>query len=352
MKKIKNNLPLILSFIIITILSIYIFKQNNLIKVISTESNLADAVDKLYDAVVVVENYQNKELTSTGTGFIYKVANNKAYIITNTHVITDASEVKINLTNKQTHKVEVVGTDIYSDIAVLSIDKDKIIKVAKIGSYQKSRLGDTLFTIGAPLDSKYSWTITRGILSGKDRLVEISQETNNQLDKWVMKVMQTDASINSGNSGGPIANIKGEVIGVTNMKLVRSGIEGMGFAIPIEDAIKYANILIKKGKIERPLLGVGTLEVSNKEALKEYDIKLDKKVKSGAVVALIQEDTPASKAGLKKGDIITKFGKYEITNSSYLKYYLYKYKIGDKVKCTYLREGKEYTVTITLKNKT
>ena len=316
------------------------------------ENGIADAVEKLYDAVVVVQNYQKNTLASSGTGFVYKTDGDKAYILTNAHVVSGASSVKLIFTNNKTFDAEIVGSDTYSDIAILSVNKDNIIQVAEIGSYQDARLGDTLFTIGAPLDTEYSWTVTRGILSGKERLVEISQNSNTSVDKWVMKVMQTDAAINSGNSGGPIANSNGEVIGITNMKLVSSGVEGMGFAIPIEDAIKYAEKLIESGKIERPVLGVGTLDTTDTLAMKmQYGFTIDESITEGAVVGYTQKGSVAEKAGLEKGDVIIKFGDYEIKNSSYLKYYLYMYSVGDKVKCTYIRGTKEYTVTLNLNKK-
>ncbi|MDD2505527.1 MAG: trypsin-like peptidase domain-containing protein, partial [Bacilli bacterium] len=200
------------------------------------ENGIADAVEKLYDSVVIVGSYKDNKLASSGTGFVYKIEGNKAYLVTNAHVITNATNVKVKFTNHKTYDVKVVGQDEYADIAVLSIDKNKIISVANLGSSEKARLGDTLFTIGAPLDTEYSWTVTRGILSGKDRLVEVGTG-NSGVANWVMSVMQTDAAINSGNSGGPLANSNGEVVGVTNMKLVSSGVEGIGFAIPIEDAL-------------------------------------------------------------------------------------------------------------------
>lgn len=364
----KNNNKIVIIIIIITsillgsfgtyllISKFGLFSQTIINKsekeVIIDEKGISAAVDKLYDAVVVVQNYQKNQLASSGTGFVYKIDGDKAYILTNSHVISGANTVKIILTNNKTYEVEIVGNDAYSDIGVLAIDKDKIIKVAELGSYEEAKLGDTLFTIGAPLDTEYSWTVTRGILSGKDRLVEISQTSNQTVDKWVMKVMQTDASINSGNSGGPIANANGEVIGITNMKLVSSGVEGMGFAIPIEDAIKYAEKLIENGSITRPILGVGTLDVSDTLVMKtQYGFTIDDEIESGAVVGYTQKGSPAEKAGLEKGDVIVKFGDYDIKNSSYLKYYLYMYSVGDKVKCTYIRGTKEYTVTINLSKK-
>lgn len=315
------------------------------------ESGIADAVEKLYDSVVVIGAYKDEKLASSGTGFVYKVDNKKAYIITNAHVISSSNSVKVKFTDNKVMEVDVVGQDEYADIAVLSVASDKIISVAEIGSSEIARLGDTLFTIGAPLDTEYSWTVTRGILSGKDRLVEVGTG-NSGVANWVMSVMQTDAAINSGNSGGPIANSNGEVIGVTNMKLVSSGVEGIGFAIPIEDAIHYADQLIENKEIIRPVLGVGTLNVTDTESLRfQYGISIDSSITSGAVVAYVQAGSPAAESGLDKGDVITKFGDYEITTSAKLRYYLYKYNLGDKVKLTYLRGTKEQTITIHLNEK-
>ena len=312
-----------------------------------TDNGIAEAVDKLYDATVVIGAYKEGNLGSSGTGFVYKTEGKFAYIITNHHVIDGASSVKVKFTNDKIENVELVASDKYADIAVLKIEKDKIISVASLGSTEKARLGDTVFTIGGPLSDEYSWTVTRGIVSGKDRLVEVSVTNANSAD-WVMSVIQTDASINSGNSGGPLANANGEVIGVTNMKLVSSGVEGMGFAIPIEDAVNYADQLIKEGKIGRPLLGVSMGSLEDAFSLYQYGIMLDNSISEGVVVIEVQEKSPADKAGLKKGDVITKIEGYNASSVAKLKYYLYKYNAGDKVKITYIREGKTLTTTATL----
>lgn len=315
------------------------------------DSGIADAVEKLYDAVVVVSAYKEDKLVSSGTGFVYKEVNKKAYILTNSHVVNGAQKVKVQFTDGNTYDVKIAGDDEYSDIAVLSIDKDKIIKKAELGSSEKVRLGDTVFTIGAPLNTEYSWTVTRGILSGKNRLIEVSA-VNASAGNLVMSVLQTDAAINSGNSGGPIANSNGEVIGITNMKLISGGVEGMGFAIPIEDAINISNQLIDNKNIIRPVLGVGTLDVTDIEALQhQYGIKLDNSIMHGAVIGYVQSGSPASEAGLEKGDVITNFGDYKVTSSAKLKYYLYKYKVGDKVSLSYIRGKKTETVTIDLNQK-
>ena len=312
-----------------------------------TDTGIADSVEKLYDAVVVVGSYKNGLLASSGTGFVYEEDDKYAYILTNSHVVDGATSVKVKFTNNNIENVELVGNDSYSDIAVLKIDKTKVLKVASIGKTTDMRVGDTVFAIGAPLNDEYSWTITRGILSGKDRLVDVSTTNSNATSDWVMSVMQTDASINSGNSGGPLANANGEVIGITNMKLVSTGVEGIGFAIPIEDAVNYATQLRNGGKIERPFLGVSMLNSSDTYNLSRYRISVPENVE-GAVIVETQAKSPADSAGLKTGDIITKIEDYDVSSVSRLKYYLYKYNPGDTVKISYVRNGKTETTSVKL----
>lgn len=295
-----------------------------------TDTGIADAVEKVYDSVVTVKNYSRGQLYSTGSGFVFKTDDKFGYILTNYHVISGGSEVSVVFTNNKEEKVTVVGYDEYSDIAVLSIDKSNILATAQLGSSESLRIGDTTFAVGTPVDSSvYSWSVTRGILSGKNRMV--------QVDNYVMSVLQTDTAINSGNSGGPLCNANGEVIGITNMKLASSQIEGMGFAIPIDDAVKNAESLISGKKINRPYLGVSIYENNNYFSND-----------TSVYVESVEHGGAADKAGIKKGDKIIKIEDTEITNTSYFRYQLYKYNIGDKIKITVERDGKEKTFTVTL----
>lgn len=295
-----------------------------------TDTGIADAVEKVYDSVVTVKNYSRGQLYSTGSGFVFKTDDKFGYILTNYHVISGGSEVSVVFTNNKEEKVTVVGYDEYSDIAVLSIDKSNILATAQLGSSESLRIGDTTFAVGTPVDSSvYSWSVTRGILSGKNRMV--------QVDNYVMSVLQTDTAINSGNSGGPLCNANGEVIGITNMKLASSQIEGMGFAIPIDDAVKNAESLISGKKINRPYLGVSIYDNSNYFSND-----------TGVYVESVEHGGAADKAGIKKGDKIIKIEDTEITNTSYFRYQLYKYNIGDKIKIIVERDGKEKTFTVTL----
>lgn len=312
-------------------------------------NSIADAVEKVYDAVVVVEVYSAKdELVSTGTGFVYKKNNNKAYLMTNNHVISAGKKVKVLFTDGTEEEATIVGSDAYSDIAVLTINDASKIVPATIGKSTSSRVGDTVFTVGSPEGSDYAGTVTKGILSATERLVAVALE-NNQTSDYYMQVLQTDAAINPGNSGGPICNINGEVIGITNMKLVDDTVEGMGFAIPVEEALKVAEILEKDGKITRPKLGVSVATVNNKiELYYQSGILVPNDINEGIVVVSVEKDTPAEKGGLAKGDIITKLANTKVSTLADFRYELYKHSVGEEVEVTYIRDGKEAKAIIKL----
>lgn len=311
------------------------------------DNSIADAVEKVYDAVVVVESYSNDKLKSTGTGFVYKKDNNKGYIMTNNHVVDGATSVKIIYSDSSVATAEVLGKETYSDIAVLTVDAKSVLDVVVLGDSTKMRLGDTVFTVGSPLGIDYSGTVTRGILSNKDRLVEVSLSSGSTSD-WIMKVLQTDAAINPGNSGGPLLNINGEIIGINSLKLVENEIEGMGFAIPIEDAISYATILEKGEKIVRPYVGIGMLDVSNNANLRYYGIGINNDITSGVVVTEVEDGSPASKAGLIKGDVITKINDVDIKTIASFRYELYKHRPGDSVTLEYYRGKDKKSANVTL----
>lgn len=315
------------------------------------EQGIADAVEKVYDSVVVVENLKGGELQATGTGFIFKKSDNKYYVMTNYHVINGASSVKIQLTNNKELNVEVLGGDSYSDIAILAFESKDDYSIAEIGSSTDARVGDTTFAVGAPVDSTtYSWSVTRGIVSGKDRMVKVTTSSQTSSSDYIMKVLQTDAAINSGNSGGPLCNSNGQVIGITNMKLVSnstSNIEGMGFAIPIEDAIDFANKIINGEDITRPTLGVSMLDISS-TGLAYYNISVPDNVTNGVVIMSVSKNSAAEEGGLKKGDVILEIDNVKVTSSALLKYELYRHNIGDEITLKINRNGFEKTLKIKL----
>jgi len=311
------------------------------------DNSIADAVEKVYDSVVVIQAYKNNTLASTGTGFVYKKDNKSGYIMTNNHVVDGADEVKIVYSDNSSTTAKVLGKEVYSDIAVLTVDSNTVLSVATLGTSTNMRLGDTVFTVGSPLGIEYSGTVTRGILSNKDRLVEVSLNNSSTSD-WIMKVLQTDAAINPGNSGGPLLNINGEVIGINSLKLVQDEIEGMGFAIPIEEAKYYVEILEKGEKIVRPFVGIGMIDFTNVYNFRYYGINIDDSITSGIIVTEVEKGSPAEKIGLTKGDVIYEVAGEKVTTMAEFRYELYKHRPGDTIEIKYYRGKDKKTAKVTL----
>ncbi len=309
------------------------------------ENGISDGIEAVYDSVVVIENYQAGKLTGIGSGFIY---DSTGLIMTNYHVIEGATELKVILSSGDTIDTKIIGSDEYADIAVLKIDETYVTQVAKIGSSEDMKLGDTVFAIGSPMSADYSGTVTRGIISGKNRMVEVSVGSSTSSD-WIMNVMQTDAAINPGNSGGPLCNVSGEVIGINNMKIVESSVEGIGFAIPIEDAISWAEKLVNGETIKRAYLGIRMTDLSTSSYyLSREGINIDESITAGVIVTESVSGDPCDKAGIKKGDVIIKIGDYDVDTVAELRYYLYKYEPDTEIEITYIRGKEKQTAKVTL----
>ena len=197
------------------------------------------------------------------------------------------------------------------------------------------------------MGTDYKGTVTKGILSGKDRMVEVNVSTNGTAD-YYMKVMQIDAAVNPGNSGGPLCDVSGNVIGVISLKIVEDRVEGMGFAIPIEDALNYAALIEKGGTISRPYVGISMVDLSEEYYLWQNRINIPEGVDEGIAVITVESGSPADKIGLKKGDIIVSLGTEKTGSLAEFRYELYKHNVGDKVEITYYRGGKIQKSMITL----
>ena len=311
------------------------------------KASLAPAVEKIYDATVLVNAYKNNEVISTGTGFVYKTDDNYGYILTNNHVIAESDKVTLIMSNDEEIEGTVLGGDSYLDLAVIKTDRKNITQVANIGSSENMKLGDTIFTVGSPMGYDYRGSVTSGILSGKDRMVSVSI-SNTSSNDWIMRVLQIDASINPGNSGGPLLNVNGEVIGICSLKLVDAEIEGMGFAIPIEYAMSHVETLEASKTIEWPLLGIEMANITDTSLLYRNRIIVDENIKEGVVVINAVEDSGAKAAGLQKGDVITKLAGKKVKDYAYLRYELYQHQAEDTIEITYIRSGKEKTVKVKL----
>lgn len=312
-----------------------------------TSSSLYESINKVYNSVFVVENYKGKELQSTGTGFVYKIDSKYGYVLTNEHVIENNTKIILTSMTGEEIDAKLLGSDEFIDLAVLQIPLESVSLVAQIGASEEANLGDIVFTVGTPLGKDYYGSVTKGILSGKDRLVEVNL-TDGYDEDWVMKVLQTDASINPGNSGGPLCNVNGEVIGINSLKYAEETIEGMGFAIPIEYAMAHVETLENGEEIKRPYLGIFLIDLDNSYSLLNAGLTPDENVEQGTVVESVEKGMPAETAGLKRGDIILKIDDEEITSSAYLRYILYKYNVGDTITITYYRNGKTLETEVLL----
>jgi len=271
-----------------------------------------------------------RKASSLGSGFII---NKNGTIVTNNHVINNAEDIIVKVGNKE-YKAKVLGADPYSDIAVLKIDTNEKFKPVKFGDSDKARVGDWVVAIGNPFG--FSGTVTAGIISARNRDINLTR-----YDDFI----QTDASINQGNSGGPLFNLNGDVIGINTAIIApgRAGSVGIGFAIPSNAASNVINQLIKYGETKRGWLGVRIQEVTKEIA----DVEKLKNVE-GALVASVGEKSPAQKAGLRAGDIILKFDGKKIDTMRDLPKLVSNTKVGKTVELEIWRNKKLITKKLTL----
>ncbi|WP_062904294.1 S1C family serine protease [Pediococcus damnosus] len=283
----------------------------------------------------------NLETYAEGSGVIYKKSGNAAYVVTNNHVISGSNAVEIIMSNGKKLSAKVVGKDSVTDLAVLKINSSEVSTVASFGNSNSIKVGETALAIGSPLGSDYATSLTQGIISAKKRTVATTNESGQETGEAT--VIQTDAAINSGNSGGPLINLAGQVVGINSMKLASSGssgtsVEGMGFAIPSNEVVTIINQLIEKGKIVRPAIGASLLDLTDITASQQKSIlKLPSKVTEGAVIYNTYASSPARNAGLKKYDVVTNLDGTKITSVATLRDKLYKLKVGDSVKISWYR---------------
>ena len=328
-------------------------------------TSTSEAVDKVKNAVVSVITYSDSsnqglfekednsdsQISSEGSGVIYKKEGKYAYLVTNTHVINGAKKVDILLADGNKVPGEVVGSDVYSDIAVVRISADKATAVAEFGDSNQLTVGETAIAIGSPLGTDYANSVTQGIISSQGRNVKLKADNGQNIST---RALQTDAAINPGNSGGPLINIQGQVIGITSSKISNNGqtsVEGIGFAIPANDVVNIIKQLEEKGKVVRPALGIQMMDLSNLSTSDLSQLKLPEKISGGVLVRSTLENMPASDK-LQRYDVITKIDDTDIESTADLQSALYSHQINDTIKVTFYRDGKQQTTSIKLTKST
>lgn len=340
-------------------------KSTTVSRAYKNTTSTSEAVDKVKNAVVSVITYaessekgfltedtdSDPQVASEGSGVIYKKDEKYAYLVTNAHVLMGATQADILLADGNKVPGEVVGSDTFSDIAVVRISADKVTAVAEFGDSSKLTVGETAIAIGSPLGTKYANSVTQGIVSSLGRDVKLKSENGQNIST---KALQTDAAINPGNSGGPLINIQGQVIGITSSKISTNGqtsVEGIGFAIPVNDVQNIIEQLEKNGKVIRPALGIQMMDLSNLSTYDLNQLNLPSKLKGGVLIRTVQDGMPAS-GHLQRLDIITKIDDTDIESTADLQSVLYSHQIGDEITITFYRDGKQKTTTFKLTKST
>lgn len=337
---------------------------------VNVTSDVTEAVTKVEDAVVSVVNMQAKqtsgglggafetqesmqekdslETAGEGSGVIYKKDNDTAYVVTNNHVIDGSDAIEVILKDGTKVEAKLIGTDIWTDLAVLSIPAEKVTTVANFGDSETLKVGEPAIAIGSPLGTNFASSVTQGIISAKNRSVETDITGDGVVD-WEVTALQTDAAINPGNSGGALINIAGQVIGINSMKISSDTVEGMGFAIPSNDVVSIINQLEANGEVVRPILGISLLDLTEiSEQQQDSVLNLPEKVSSGVVVAEVQPGSAAEIGGLEQYDVIVKFNGVEVTDSISLRKEIYASELGKEIEIEYYHDGKLQKTIVTM----
>jgi len=308
----------------------------------STPTTIEEVVNKVKDSVVEITTETTKygtfygQYISQGAGSGVIISSD-GYIITNNHVIEDATSVKVTLTDGNSYDAKVIGTDATLDVALIKIEADGL-QVAALGSSSDLNVGETSIVIGNPL-GQLGGTVTHGIISALNRSIKLDGKT--------MELLQTDAAINPGNSGGGLFDAEGNLVGIVVAKSVNSSdgtsLEGLGFAIPIDNIKNILGDLKTNGRVTRPVLGVTAVDVLDDTTAARYNV-----TKKGVYIYSITDGSAADKAGLMVGDCVLKIDGKTVGSKEELSSTISAHKVGDEVKLLIYRDGKEQTITAVL----
>ncbi|HSJ37321.1 MAG TPA: S1C family serine protease [Planococcus sp. (in: firmicutes)] len=316
---------------------------------VEVTNDVTEAVEIADDTVVGVTNLQAgsdffsespNQAVGTGSGVIYKNENGTAYVVTNHHVVNGATDIEVTMPDGAKKVATLVGTDVWTDLAVLSMDGEGVENIAQFGDSDVLKQGETVIAIGNPLGLDFYGSVTTGVVSGTDRAVPVDIDGDNVVD-WEVEVLQTDAAINPGNSGGALININGQLIGINSMKINTATAEGIGFAIPINTAIPIIEALESEGQMVRPAMGITLMDLSQvPQMYREDTLNLPDDVSSGVVVSSVLPDSGAAESGLQEYDVIVEMDGEPIDGSISLRKHLYEEKeIGESLRVKAYRDG-------------
>lgn len=297
-----------------------------------------------------VQKTNSKSDNELGSGVVYKIVGDTFFVLTNTHIVGEADKVKITYGENNSIKGDVVGKDKWSDIAVVKAKiNDKNIKPIRIGNSDKLVLGESILIVGNPLGEEFRNTVSKGIISGLNRLVPVDFDKDNKNDE-LMQTFQIDASVNPGNSGGAVVNKGGELIGIVSLKINMPSIEGMGFAIPINEAKSIAKELEKNGKVNYPNTGIALENVNDLNHYERSLLKLPNDINDGILVKKLKDDGLGKKSGLKIGDVIVKLEGKTLKDNLQYRHILFNHRQDLKtLSAKIYRDGNIQDIEINLK---
>lgn len=331
---------------------------------VSVTSEITKAVETVDGAVVSIINLQRNNFNSwasfygqetsedeylqagSGSGAIYKITDDLAYVFTNNHVVEGSDAIEVLLQDGTRVPATVVGADVWTDLAVLSIDAGNVDTAIEFGNSDNLTVGEPAIAIGSPLGTEFASSVTSGIISGIGRAVPVDTNNDGEYD-WEMTAIQTDAAINPGNSGGPLINIAGQVVGINSMKISSATVEGMGFAIPSNDAVSIINQLEENGEVIRPHLGITMIDLAYvSKAQQSEELNLPEEVTEGVVITRVARGSSADSAGLQPRDVIVGFAGEEVATSVRLRQLLYTTEVGETVEIEFYRNGEPRVVSL------
>lgn len=328
---------------------------------VDISTDITDVVDKVGSAVVGITNIQevrdfwssrtSVQEAGTGSGVLYKKEGDKAYIVTNYHVVENAQELEVTFDDGTKTKGTLVGSDMWTDLAVVEIDAKHVKAIVEFGDSDALKRGETVIAIGNPLGLGFAGSVTVGVVSGKDRSIPIDFNNDGSID-WQADVLQTDAAINPGNSGGALINMAGQLVGINSMKISQETVEGIGLAIPINIAMPIIEHLETTGQVNRPTMGVSLLDLQDiPSPQQQQTLRLPQEITEGVVITDVMRNSPAEKAGVQQYDVIVALDGEKVTDMVSLRKYLYNEKeIGETLKLTVYREGKKVEMEMVLQD--
>ncbi|WP_037288026.1 S1C family serine protease [Saccharibacillus sacchari] len=319
-------------------------------------------VERVGDAVVGITNIQSRQQNGlfgipqstedvpagTGSGVIYKKEGDLAYIVTNNHVVAGANQLEITLADGTNVQGKLVGTDIWTDLAVVTMEASAADTVIEFGDSSALKAGQPVIAIGNPLGLEFAGSVTTGVISGLERIVPVDVNGDQQPD-FQSEAIQTDAAINPGNSGGALLDATGKLIGINSMKISTETVEGIGLAIPIDYAIPIIEQLEANGEVHRATMGATLADLASIRSAYRAELGLPQNLESGVIVDRVLDNSAASRGGLRSLDVITAADGQPIESTQQLRQYLFTEKqVGDDLRLTIYRDGSETELTLSL----